>query len=273
MFVVGSRGAGKSSLLRMLVKRLEDSGYPGKIQIFDGKKFFSSADIIRAIESEDVDSVSESSKDRIIVIIDDLDYFFDRSSFDDQYLLRNYLNRESAPLLIATISGIGNLLADYRAPFFEGVRLIYIPPLEKKGIPNTAIGLSAEKQKRLDALMAYLPPVPRSFKIALDILAISDGAETDLRELLDRVSQSYRSRLEAMPVNSQKILCSLADSDVPLSLSELRDITGLPAGTLSTYLRQLVKSGDIRKTMPERRGTPYEMADRLFKLWLSSMAV
>jgi len=68
--------------------------------------------------------------------------------------------------------------------------------------------IPAETQKRLLALMEYLPPVVRSYKVA--------------------------------------------------------------SGTLSTYLRQMVKSGEIRKTVPEKRGMPYEIRDKLFKLWLST---
>lgn len=273
IFVVGSWGAGKSSLLRSLATRLENTDNTGKIQIFDGKQFFSSRDIIRAIEGEDYDgcTLSCGSSERRMVMIDDLDYFFNRCSFDDQYQLRNYLNNESAPLLIATISEVGDSLADYKAPFFEGVRLIYIPPLDRTMVET--MNLSSEIQKRLNILLEYLPPVMRSLKMALDILAVSENEDTDLKELLDRVSQSYRLKLESIPVNSQKILYSLAGSDKPLTLSDMRGRTGLAAGILSTYLRQLVMSGEIRKTASEKKGTPYEMRDHLFKLWLSTKMV
>ncbi len=36
-----------------------------------------------------------------------------------------------------------------------------------------------------------------------------------------------------------------------------------------SHLRQLVISGEIRKTDPSKRGAPYEICDPLFKLWLA----
>lgn len=275
VFIVGSRGAGKSTLLRMLADRLKDNGLTDRLHLFDGKRFFNSHDIISAIDGVDHDGTlriaDNNGDERRIVLIDDLDYYFKRNSFDSQYLLRNYLNRESAPLLIASISEIDNSLADYRAPFFEGVRLIFIPPLNNSIISD--MDASEATKNRLSNIMDYLPPVIESLKVASDIVAVSDNKDNDIKELLNRVASAYRIKLEGLPVYSQKILYSLAMSPKALTLTELRTITGLPAGTLSTYLRQMAKSGDIRKTDSQKRGIPYEIPDSLFKLWLSSQTL
>lgn len=273
IFIVGSAGSGKSTIMRLLVDALNARGISDGIQFLDGKRFFNSHDIIHAMDSEDGDTcdvpISENGdEERRIVMIDDLDYFFKRTTFDTQYLLRNYLNRESAPLLIASISGIDKSLADYRAPFFEGVRLIFIPPLDTSVI--SMLDLTAEKQKRINVLLDYLPDVIASLDKAWRIVALSDNADTDLPELLDQTAPSFRIKLEQLPVYSQKILCAIAASESAVTLAELRELTGLPGGILSTYLRKMMKSGDIRKTASSKRGSPYEISDRLFKLWLSS---
>ncbi len=268
MFIVGRRGSGKTTILRSLVDKLAHQRLSGKLNFFDGKQFFSSHDIIRAIEGVEYEENINSDEERRIVIIDDFDYYLKRTSFDDQYILRNYLNRESSPLLIATVSGIDDSLADYRAPFFEGVRLIYIPPMSSSII--SSLNVSAEMQNRLSALLEYLPPVVHSLKLASDVITLSDSKDNDLQVLLDSVAPSYRTKLEGMPITSQKILDAMSMSKTDVTLAELRDITKLPGGTISTYLRQLIKSGDIRKTVAKKRDTPYAITDKLFKLWLSS---
>ena len=275
MFIVGQSGAGKSTLLRLLADRLEERGLSETVQFFDGKQFFNSHDIIRAIEGVDYDGsmpIGENAgQKRRIVVIDDLDYFFKRSDLTDQYLLRNYLNCETSPLIVATISEIDDSLADYRAPFFEGVRLIYIPPLDNSMI--SALEVTDETQRRLLALMEYLPPVINSLKLAYDIILISGGEDADVHELVSSVAPFYRKKLVNLPVYSQKILHAIAMSDSAVTLAELRELTGLPAGTLSSYLRQLVKSGEIRKTVSRKRDVPYAICNNLFRLWLASKAM
>ena len=268
LFIVGSSGAGKTTLIAMLSTTLKSNGHFGNIMIFDGRQFFGSTDIIEAIKNNTDALKPERLPKRNIVIIDDLDFYFTRTSFDDQYRLRNYLNTESSPLLIATISRVGEWLTDYNAPFFEGVRLVYIPPVDNSFLAHA--GLPSETHDRLTSLLEYLPPVVRSYKVASDIVAVSESADLDLNELLSRFAPMYRVKMDEMPLYSQKILYTLANAEKPINLSELRNLTALPAGTLSTYLRQLVNSGIIRKVNPDKRGTPYEIRDNLFRKWLST---
>lgn len=117
--------------------------------------------------------------------------------------------------------------------------------------------------------MEYLPTVIGSLKIASGIVLLSDDPKDDLRELIGRFAPFYRIKFKDMPVYTQKVLYALSRYAAPMTLSELRESTGLSSGILSTYLRQLVVSGEIRKTEPGKRGTPYEICDRLFSVWLS----
>ncbi|MDE6824817.1 MAG: AAA family ATPase [Duncaniella sp.] len=268
IFLIGSPGAGKTTLLNELTVRLKDKGWERHLQFFDGKRFFNSKDLIKAIEERDhYENVLTEERDvcRRVVIVDDIDFLFQRSSFDDQYILRNYLYQPDSPLLIGTLSQVNDALADYRAPFFEGVRIIYVPSLD------TVIGSldTSEESQRVMRLLEYLPPVIRSLKIATDIISISDTPANDLQELVSLYEPIYRSRFTSLPVTSQKIMIALANSDGPLTRSQLRELTGISSGTLSPYLQQLSQIREIRKMESEKRGSPYEINDKLFKLWLS----
>lgn len=269
LFVMGEYGTGKSTLLKKLVSELgENRGYD--VRLYDGRQFFASTDIISAIEkSEDTGIVMEKSPVRPIVLIDDIDYYLKRSSFEDQYLLRNYLNSDFSPLLVASISAIDKSLSDYNAPFFEGVRILYIPAFETNDI--SVENLTQETKNRIEALMEFLPPVVGSFKMASEIVSLSSNRDADINALIERFDHIYRTKFESLPAYSQKILYSIANSDGAVELSKLRTLTDLPAGILSPYLRQLVKEGCLRKMSTKKRNVPYAINDKLFKLWLSTM--
>lgn len=270
MFIIGNIGSGKSYILKLLYSILDNDSWSDRLTMLDGKQFFSANDIIRAIEGNGYDvnlsPIAEKSDKRRIVMIDDLDYYFNRSTYEDQYMLRNYLNRENAPLLIASISEVHKSVAEYKAPFFEGVRLIYIPSLSNSVLES--VGLSKETKGRIARLMEYLPPTVESLRIAVEITNLSEKEDYDLSELIKRFNSLYRYKFENMPVYSQKIMYGLARSSRPSNLSELRELTELPSGILSTYLRKLIAAGEVLKKSPER-GAPYEITDKLFKLWLS----
>ncbi len=272
MFIVGISGAGKTTLINKIAVELKHKVEGDQLKLLDGRSFFCSQDIIQAIEGRDynmtIQEYSHKNKPSQIVLIDDFDYFFKRSSFDDQYILRNYLNRESAPLLIGTISNIGEAIADYRAPFFEGVRMVYIPTLDMNAIAS--MSFPQEKKERIMALMKLLPPTVRSLKIACEIIESGYQDQEDTKYLVRRLAPSLRETFDRLPIYSQKIIYSMAGYEKPLTLSELREITGLSAGTLSTYLSQLIKTGHIRKVGFKKRGIPYEISNPLFKLWLSA---
>ena len=273
MIIVGAQGSGKTTLVKSLATVLKKNDWYGDIDFFSGKRFFCSNDIISAIEKSSPDENLNPERNEIprrhIVIIDDIDFFFDRSTFDDQFILRSFLYQDSAPLIIATASVINEALTDYKAPFFEGIRILLIPPFKLSMLNPSDI--VPEILDRLSNIMTYLPPVIGSFKTAMDIVRISDSPKNDMKELLSQVSARYRAKFENMSDRAQRIIYSMATVSNPVKLSELRSLTGLQSGILSTYLRQMTNSGDIRKINPGQKGTPYEIKDKLFKLWLSEV--
>ncbi|MDE6792284.1 MAG: ATP-binding cassette domain-containing protein, partial [Muribaculaceae bacterium] len=110
--IIGQQGAGKTTLL----KRLYES-YPDDKRIWiDGRTIFDSSDII---DSHDI-----SKKN--LLFIDDINYYFTRSSYEDQYKLRGFLYNEKSPMMIASMSRVIPAISEYEAPFFEGLKIVYL---------------------------------------------------------------------------------------------------------------------------------------------------
>ena len=269
ILIAGERGSGKSTLLNEIIRTYSNDKI--KFIKIDGRLVFNSTYIIEYIESVNCCSAENQSNNDMsssIIVIDDMDFYFERSQYDDQYLLRNYLNSPKSPLLIASVSSIQKAITDYNAPFFEGFKTIYLPEFNIDYL--NSLSLSPYKRQRVEIIMKYLPRVAHSLSTALEIVNSSDKSDTDINRLIDMYSSSYREKLEKLPVNSQKIIMCLAQSDGPMTLTDISQQTMTPGGILSTYIRQMIKNNIIRKTEKPKRRTPYEISDPLFKLWLSN---
>lgn len=280
--IVGESGSGKTFLLKRLAAGIEqESGgilYPALI---DGRSLFSTDDIwrncarrIRVDEGtavfDNILSWQKTQMRRVVLLIDDIQYYFDRTDDEEQFKLRGNLNRPGAPVIIAASAKVPSSVTDYSAAFFDGFRISYIKPLSTSEIIEFATGNAGTQ--RLLALMSYLPKTPRSVFTASGILEVSGNPENDI-PLLKQFSAMYcRTKYDGCVMQAQKILSVLANMKDGGTLRDIRTATGQNSGDVSPYLKSMVDRGLIIKESKPQRGGRYFIADPLLKLWLQEDA-
>lgn len=249
VLIIGQEGSGKTTLLRRLI-----SSYPDSHSVWiDGRSIFSAKDI------------TDKTTDVTILIIDDLDYFLARCSYDEQFRLRRFLYNEGAPMLIASVSKLVPALTEYKAPFFEGLKKIHLPPINEEDLSSMFDDKSIFRALPMYSLVS---PTIASVEIIYRIIELSLSPDNDLNLLLSHYSDKYRLIYESMPSTSQHILNTLGDSEEGMTLPEIRESSGLTSGGLSPYLKRLTKEGLITSDKTKSRGTKYDIKDPLFKIWL-----
>lgn len=255
--LVGVDGAGKTTLLRQIYYEVIDSGISAVW--IDGRSIFSVRDIT-------------SRRDiltKTIVIIDDIDFFFGRCPYEEQYELRSFLYNEGAPMLIASAEKILPAFSEYKAPFFEGLKFVYIPPVTIDGT-TASLFVTQDEKYRAEKLLSFLPKTIESVKIALNIIHDNNVYENDIPELIHRFSPQYRKTYQSLPTYSQHILLAIGNAPIPgLSLSAIKEATNLPTSVLSIYLRNLCSAGILIADKRIKKGYKYMLKDRLFGEWLS----
>ncbi len=250
--IVGEEGSGKSTLLR----RLYASCNNHERVWLDGRYIFDTADII------DNGNIS----DGVLLFIDNLDFYLTRCSYDEQFRLRRFLYNEGAPMLIATVSKILPALAQYEAPFFEGLKLIYIQPVSNEDIRSLVGG---EDYKRAVSLMALVSPTIHSLQLVWDIINLNSCPHNDVYMLLSFLSGKYWNIYKGLPTNSQHILNAFGGSgDNGMTIPEIRDKSGLSTSILTAYLKSLRVAGIISVDKPGKRNTIYSVKDPLLRIWL-----
>ena len=205
---------------------------------------------------------------RTVLLIDNIQYYFERTDDTEQYNLRGKLNKAGAPILIATSGKVLPAFTDYESAFFEGLKISYIQPLV---VTDYTMFVGNETDMaRLENLMSYLPKTPRSVQIAANIIEDSASPEMDIMLLIDYFSSYYQTKYEGYVVQIQRILSAIARAEDGVSLQEIRQMTGQDNGKISPYLKLMADRKIIDKTSKTQRGGIYTIADPLFRLWLQT---
>ena len=253
VMIIGQAGAGKTTLLKSIYSS-DICQEKSKVWI-DGRTIFCSEDI----------TLKASCADASIVFIDDMDFYLTRCSYEEQFKLRQFLYNDGGPMMIGTVRKVLPALTEYEAPFFEGLKNVYIRP-----IPSDYISRLFDEQDtvRAHSLMSLLPPTIKSVETVYGIIKLNDFPEKDTTILLSVFSDNYRQYYENLPTNSQHILNAFDSVDTSMTIPELRDKTGLPTNVLTAYFRTLHSSGVIKVDKSIKRKTKYSMRDPLFQLWI-----
>ena len=259
--IIGGKGSGKTSLLKRMYFSIENSAKQLKPVFIDGKCLFSTDDIWKFCPSQD-DSC------RTVLLIDNIQYYFERTDNSGQYNLRGKLNKAGAPVLIATADKVLPAFTRYESAFFEGFKISYIRPLAVTDY--SALAGHETDMARLENLMSYLPKTLRSVRIAAKIIEDSASPETDIMLLIDYFSFYYQAKYDGYVAQFQRILSAIARAENGVSLQDIRQMTGQDNGRISPYLKLMADREIIDKTSKTRRGGIYTIADPLFRLWLQT---
>lgn len=276
--IVGESGCGKTFLMKRLYGNIkENMGNTLYPVVIEGKSLFSTDDIWNQcalylnIEggNDSFDAIikwQETNSKRVVLFVDNIQYYFERTDSTEQYGLRGKLNRSGAPILIASSERVLPAFTDYDAAFFDGFKITYIKPLTISAVKE--IKNSGYDTNRLEKIMAYMPKTIRSMFIAMGILDKSEDSTNDLAFLSDYFFSHYQEKFDVTSTQMQRILSALSQSESGLTLSEIREITGQENGKISPYLKLMIDQKLISKEAKSLRGGIYSIADPLFKLWL-----
>lgn len=277
--IVGEAGCGKTFLMKRLYGNIKenmgDTLYP---IVIEGKSLFSADDIwdqctlnlnIEGGGNDGFEAILKwqgTNSKRVVLFVDNIQYYFERTDNAGQYGLRGKLNRKGAPILIASAERVLSAFTEYDAAFFDGFKITYLKPLTISSVEDITDG--RYDINRLEQLMAYMPKTIRSMFIAIGILDKSEDSANDLAYLSDYFFSHYQAKFDATSTPTQRILSALSQSDSGLTLSEIREITGQGNGKISPYLKLMIDQKQISKEAKSLRGGIYSIVDPLFKLWL-----
>ncbi len=219
---------------------------------------------------------------RPVLLVDNLQLVFERLDTAQQHSLRELLMRPGSPIVVGASPSTPPQTEDYGAAFYDHFKVHYLRPLEESEMRELLVHLSdvAERDDvrqrvlqhpaRLKVLRQLTGGNPRT-TLTLFFLYAEDFAPSvfgDLEGLLDRVTPLYKSRFEELTAQQQVVASAIANHWDPVTAAELSMTTGIPAGTISSQLDRLERTGVVERTelFGESR-TGYQIAERFFNIW------
>jgi tetratricopeptide (TPR) repeat protein len=219
---------------------------------------------------------------RPVLLVDNLQLVFDRTSEQEQHVLRELLMRPGAPILVGASPSPPPQSQDYGAAFYDHFKVHYLPPLSVEEMRQLMLTLAAKVGRadiservlrhphRLPVLRQLTGGNPRT-TVTLFFLYAEDFAPSvfgDLENLLDRVTPLYKSRFEELAAQQQVVASAIANHWDPITARKLSEDTGLPPSAISAQLDRLEKIGFVERVeLFGRSATGYQLAERFFNVW------
>lgn len=230
-----------------------------------------------------------------VLLVDNLDLVFGRLSKTELGVLRAFLMKAGAPILVGASVYPPEQTQDYSAPFYDQLKSHHLSRLSLDEMREVILRLAEHtgnreiparldsETGRLRALHALTGGNPRTTVILFQIFSrgFSQEAYQDLEALLDWITPLYKHRLEELSDQAQVIVSALALHWEPATSAVLGERTRLKNSQVSSNLDRLKKAGiveEITVDLPDRTGplpegnspkdrTGFQIAERFFNIW------
>ena len=220
-------------------------------------------------------------KKRPLLLIDNLDFVLERISETEAWALRAELQRPGGSMVIGSAvqpleQGFSYSLAFYdflHARFLDAMNFAETRALVSELALRHQRPEIAEEMRhnpaRLSPLQLFTGGNPRTVVLLFRVLAqgLDHGAQKDIEDLLDLCTPLYKARIEALPMQQQRIFIDIALAYDPQTANDVDQRLKLGINAVSAQLNKMLRSGVLRKGPNLGKRFSFEVAERFFNIW------
>jgi tetratricopeptide (TPR) repeat protein len=222
------------------------------------------------------------NKKTITLFIENIDAFFKKIGKDGQARLHSVLSEGNLIRLICSSTFYFDSINSEKEVFHDFFTVVQLNGLSKSESiillnklaeqynSSEHIKNVIEKYpKRLESLRRLTGGNPRIISYLFQIfLDNEDGkAIVDLYKLLDNITFLYKSELDQLSPQQQRIIDSIARSWDAVSTKEISANTGIDGKTVSSVLNALEKNQVVEIVATKTKNKLYRLKDRFLNIW------
>ena len=238
---------------------------------------------------ERIQVFSDKQDRKLLILIDNIQKILEQFPTSDHHRLRAFLMDQEAVLLVGTAPWLFREVTDYKAPFYEFFETLYLSDLTEEEMLRLLEarfredGLEGEFRIREEDLGRKIPAIrkftggnPRLILFLYQIVTRSAFLEVEsaLRELIEELSDYFRSRYDALAAQPRKVLDTVAQMEGPSTPTEIARTARLSVQKVNAQLKRLKGWGYVEPVKHERkRATHYDVTERLFRIWRQTATI
>lgn len=237
-----------------------------------------------------IKDLSHKLNKRFIVIFENFNMFLKDISSHEEKKLRALLMNETFLLFIVSAPTLHSYLKEVADPQNALFNLFDVHYLDKFSLQECLellkqhyaidkniqlCGILEKEKNKLKLIHRFAGGNPRlmlMFYQLTDSLQNLPDAERAFDKLLEELTPYFQSRTGVLSSQQKKILITFAKSMENLTPAEVGKIIHLPTNQVTAQIKKLVEHGflGIVAKEGEKRGTLYELSERIYRYWYQS---
>lgn len=223
----------------------------------------------------------QKQQKKILLLIDNIGDILEKFDEREEQRLREVLLTTPEIRLIGATSVFLERFFDYKRPFFDFFKYLYLDGLNKAESLELMLKLGEafhaenieqivnNESYRIEVLRRLTGGVVRSMVLLFEIFVENNtgSAFKDLEVLIDRVTPLYKDRMDDLPKQQQKIVAALANFWEAATTKELAEAVRMESKVVSAQLMQLIKNRVVVKIETPTKNHLYRLEERFFNIW------
>lgn len=225
--------------------------------------------------------LKESGK-KLVVFIENIDMLFRKIGVSGQQRLREVLMSSPYIRLITTSTGYFEDVTDYTKPFYDFFKII-----ELSGLSNSETVLLLQKiaehhgqlekmdyllrknPQRIESLRRLTGGIPRIISYLFQIFLDNENGKAirDLYQLIDDLTLLYKSEIDRLSAQQQKVVHVIAKNWDAIGVKEVAAQTKIESKQVSSILSILEKNRIIELVPTKTKNNLYRIRERFMNIW------
>lgn len=223
------------------------------------------------------------SKNKIaILFIENINFFLKKLNDHEKKRLKSILTSESSFRIIGSSTSYNDGSIDFGDPFYKFFNTIQLDGLTQEDCVKLLIKIGQQYGEedqireiinnfpgRVEALRRLTGGVPRTISYLFQIFLDNENGKAikDLYLLIDTLTLLYKSELDQLSTQQQKVIDAIARKWDAISVKEIAKRTRLESKNISSILSYLEKNQLIEKVPTSTKNHLYRIKERFMNIW------